>query len=307
VIDMAARRALQDQGYAVGEALGSGMEGTVLGLDGGLVAKVWFRRTETEAARLAGFYDAVARAGVDLRTPRIRRVLAVHGRAVTVEDRLGGRPLPLVDESSPHRDDATIDCLLDVLAALATVDPSDPALASLPVLEGEEPFDPSQGFECSLAGLVERRVAESRLPLARHLPDLDRIEVEVAAALRGLTPATPGLLHGDLIPANVLVTGGSRPTVLDFGFLTAVGDPAFDAAVTASIHDMYGPRARETERVLDVAIADRFGHDPRRIAVYRAAYALATATCFSPEGVDGHFAWCVAMLGRADIREALGH
>jgi hypothetical protein len=39
--------------------------------------------------------------------------------------------------------------------------------------------------------------------------------------------------------------------------------------------------------------------------VRRAAYAIATATCFSASGSDGHFAWCVAMLQRPDVRNAL--
>lgn len=51
--------------------------------------------------------------------------------------------------------------------------------------------------------------------------------------------------------------------MLDFGFMTTIGDPAFDAAITASIYDMYGPRAAENEAILDEAIADRFGYEPR--------------------------------------------
>jgi hypothetical protein len=39
--------------------------------------------------------------------------------------------------------------------------------------------------------------------------------------------------------------------------------------------------------------------------VYRAAYAVLTATCYSASGSDGHFAWCVAMLGRRDVRQCL--
>ena len=89
--------------------------------------------------------------------------------------------------------------------------------------------------------------------------------------------------------------------MLDFGFLTTVGDPAFDAAVAASIFDMYGPDARATEARLDA----RLDVDPERAAVYRAAYAIVTATCFSSTGEDGHFAWCVAMLRRADVLAAL--
>ncbi len=89
--------------------------------------------------------------------------------------------------------------------------------------------------------------------------------------------------------------------MIDFGFLTTVGDPAFDAAVTASIFDMYGPDARDAEARLDA----RIGVDPRRAAIHRAAYAVVTATCFSPTGEDGHFDWCVAMLGRDDVLAVL--
>ena len=87
--------------------------------------------------------------------------------------------------------------------------------------------------------------------------------------------------------------------------MTTVGDPAFDGAVTASIFDMYGPRAADTEAILDAAIAGRFGYDPRRLAVYRAAYALVTSNCFSASGSDGHFAWCVRMLQRPQVLDAL--
>jgi hypothetical protein len=33
---------------------------------------------------------------------------------------------------------------------------------------------------------------------------------------------------------------------------------------------------------------------------------VATANAFTPDGVDGHFAWCIAQLSRAGILEALG-
>ncbi|RZQ65655.1 hypothetical protein [Amycolatopsis suaedae] len=39
---------------------------------------------------------------------------------------------------------------------------------------------------------------------------------------------------------------------------------------------------------------------------YRAAYAIAGANSYGADGTDGHFAWCVANLERADIAEALG-
>ena len=36
-----------------------------------------------------------------------------------------------------------------------------------------------------------------------------------------------------------------------------------------------------------------------------AGYAVAGACVYDPAGRDGHFAWCVEVLGRADVRAAL--
>ena len=161
-------------------------------------------------------------------------------------------------------------------------------MAGLPALPGEPPLGTgtgtASGFATALADLVDRRVARSSHVLRPALPDVDETAAAVTEALRSLPPAPDALVHGDLIAANVLVDAGRPTAVLDFGFLTAVGDPAFDVAVTASVYDMYGPHARETEERLDAVLARRFGHDPVRLDVYRAAYALATSTCFGRPG-----------------------
>lgn len=293
---------LTSAGHRPGGVLGAGMEGTVIDLGGDRVAKIWRRRTADDLETLRTFYDAVAEAQPRIRTPRILEVLALDGQHATVETRLGGRPLWNADGESPTLTDADVACVVEVLAALAAVEPT-PAMGVLPVLEGEAPFGQGE-FARSLAGLVERRVVRFRAPLLARVPDLDELTQAVVAGLEGLAAGEQGLLHGDLIPANVLVDE-DRPAVIDFGFLTTVGDPAFDAAVTASIYDMYGPRARQTEAVLDAAIADRFGHAAERLALYRAAYALTTSNCFSASGSDGHFEWCARMVERPDVRAAL--
>ena len=282
--------------------LGSGMEGTVVELGGDLVAKIWQRRSLAELEALQRFYEAVAVAAPGIRTPRILQVLTREGQHATVEPRLDGRPLWTADGSSPTPTDRDVSCVAEVLAALAAVDPA-PDLGILPVLEEEDPFETATvPFARSLAELVARRVERFRGPL----PDLDVLTAAVVARLEGLEPGKVGLIHGDLIPANILVDDTTAPqAVLDFGFLTTLGDPAFDAAVAASIYDMYGPRAAETEAMLDEALTDRFGHEPGRLAAYRAAYALTTSNCFSASGSDGHFEWCMRMLERPAVRDAL--
>jgi hypothetical protein len=47
------------------------------------------------------------------------------------------------------------------------------------------------------------------------------------------------------------------------------------------------------------------GYSRELMLLYRAAYAVSTATMYSPDGSDGHFAWCAANLKRSDLRSAL--
>ena len=281
------------------------MEGTVLDLGDDLVAKVWHRRTESELETLRTFYEAVARAGPAFDAPRIHRVIHLDGHVATIEALLDGRPMRTAS-GSPVPDDADIAAVLNVLAALRAIAPT-PDLAILPVLEDEAAFETDAvPFARSLAHLVERRVERFRTPLTARLPHVEAITRAVVRGLEGMDIEETCLVHGDLIPANIHVDDATRPVaVLDFGFMTTVGDPAFDAAITASIFDMYGPRAAETEAILDAAIADRFDYDARRLAIYRAAYALVTSNCFSASGSDGHFAWCVRMLQRPQVLDAL--
>lgn len=84
--------------------------------------------------------------------------------------------------------------------------------------------------------------------------------------------------------------------MLDFGFYTTAGDPAFEAAVTAAVWDMYGPYAQEHTAELTRVFAQELGYAPAVLTVYQAAYALTTYDLFGLDDSDGHFRWCAELL-----------
>lgn len=298
---------LRRAGLSPQQVLGSGVEGTVVDLGDGTVAKVWTGRGMVDLVVLREFYDAVARGRPvtsSVALPHILDLRDVDGTPVTIEERLTGEPVWRADGTSPHLTTRQIDSMIEALAALAAI-PGDPAFRALPLLPGEPPFEPEAPFETELAALVTRRADRSVHRLRTAVPEVDALVAQTVEVLHALDPATPTLVHGDLIAANVMTDGAHASAVLDFGFLTTAGDPLFDVALAASIFDMYGPRSQEVERELEGAFLSAFTGDHRRCSIYRAAYALTTACCFGDDLSDGHFAWCVRMLARPDVRDAL--
>ncbi len=302
-----AMRVLQQAGLNHKGLLGSGVEGTVADLGDGTVAKVWSSRGQTDLELLRDFYDAVHAsrpADLAIAMPHILELRDVDGTFVTVEQRLSGDPIWVADGTSPNLTSGRIDAMTEALAALEAV-PGEPTHRVLPMLPDEPPFDRNAPFETELAGLVMRRATRFEAPLSVALPDVDAILTDTIAALHAMRPATPSLVHGDLIAANVLTSGAHTSAVLDFGFLSTAGDPAFDAAIAASCFDMWGPSAQDVERELERAFVSAFGHDHHRYSIYRAAYAFTTACCFGTDLSEGHFAWCIHMLRRSDVRDAV--
>ncbi|UED86777.1 phosphotransferase family protein [Streptomyces profundus] len=293
------------RGHASVAPLAAGMEGSVYALDATSVAKVWAVRSGEELARLRRFYDALAATELSFRTPRITEVLAVDGQFVSVEERLHGTPLDERDAQHPEVLPRGAAAMLDVLDQLGRVDA--PALRGLAVLDEEHPFWAGHAtWPEALTALIERRLARFGDVYRSFVPGFDAKVRRMLALVAGLDVPL-GLLHGDLVPPNLLVDDELRvASVLDFGFLSTVGDPVFDLAVTASVYDMYSPAARRTERLVDGLIAERFDAPPERMALYRAVYGVVAGNVFDPLGQDGHFRFCADQLTRPEVADLLG-
>ncbi|GAA4219133.1 phosphotransferase [Actinocatenispora rupis] len=297
---------LRRNGFAVEEALGSGMEAAAFTLGPDSVVKVWFDRTAADLAPLVSFYAELLDAGLPFATPDVREVSSLAGRAVTVERRLPGGTLHDALASGAIGPPTAQSAALTVITALAEV-AAGPAAAALPVLGEAPPWSPNAPtWGDALAAVLRRRLDRYGAGLRAAVRDLDAKVAGVLRLLAELPPAPRGLVHGDLCQPNVLVDDTGRVTaLLDWGFLTTKGDPAFDAATFAGFFDMYGPDARRWDDTLTALFCDRLGHRRDRLLLYRAYYALIGAHAYDPAGADGHFAWCAATLDRPDVTALL--
>ncbi|WP_097215232.1 MULTISPECIES: phosphotransferase family protein [unclassified Streptomyces] len=288
------------RGYPGARRLASGMEGTVYRLRDGTVAKVWTGRAPENFDLTRRLYADIARHPLPFGTPRILDAEEYDGVLVSYELELGGRPLRSDgDGRRPARDlpRRETDALLTVLRALASV-PGSEVMRRLVVQGDDRPlWQGHSRFSDALAALVERAVGRNRDALAAQVPQLAGVVSRTAASLRALPDRPESVVHGDLVPPNIHLDEGGHPVaVLDFGFCTTAGDPAFEAAVTAAVWDMYGPDAAHHTAELTRLFARELGHAEEVLDLYRKAYALITYDLFGTGPHDGHFRWCAALL-----------
>lgn len=290
------------RGHKTPRALGAGVEGAVYRLDQGLVAKVWTGRPPADLDLTRQVYADIARHPLPFATPEILDTETHNGVLITYERELTGSPFrtePVTPSSERDLPATETAALLTILRALATV-PGTEAMRRLTIQGDNQPlWHGHTRFPDALAALVRRATHRHHDLLAAHVPNLSATVQQVVDSLTALPDTPVTAIHGDLVPPNIHTDDTGHPTaVLDFGFYTTAGDPAFEAAVTAAIWDMYGPHAEHHTATLTSLFASELGHPADTLALYQAVYALTTYDLFSSDGSDGHFHWCAALLRR---------
>jgi hypothetical protein len=211
---------------------------------------------------------------------------------VTIEEELPGVPLHSVAPSygDPAWERAR-DCVVEVIEALAQVE-APAVLRRTTVLDEPDPFRPEGvSWIQALSDLVRRRVQRFGDQLRPVIDDFEPKVENLLELLADLKEPDTRLVHGDVTAGNILVDEHFRPvTLLDFGLLTMPGDPVFEAAATATVIDLWSPRAREVEAAFDAAFAARLGYDAEQLLVYRCAYSLIIANAHDqdPYNRDSH-------------------
>ncbi|MFF7789817.1 phosphotransferase [Streptomyces sp. NPDC007991] len=297
-----------DRGHTGVRRIGAGVEGVVYRLGEGRTAKVWTGRPPAGLDLTRQVYADIARHHLPFSTPEIFGVEDHEGVLVTYERELPGGSMRADSAHAAYERELPTrhnDALLSVLRGLASV-PGTDAMRQLTVQGDDRPlWRDHDCFRDALAALVARAAARHGAALAACVPDFAAGVERTRKALRSLPDAPVTVIHGDLVPPNIHIDAAGRPVaVLDFGFYTTAGDPAFEAAVTAAIWDMYGPHAEEHTAELTRLFARELGYPPATLTAYQAAYALTTYDLFGMDDRDGHFRWCAQQLRRNAVFSA---
>lgn len=239
-------RVMSHFGVAADALLGIGGEACVFSLDGQRVLRVHHpgtgrqtidRRTELLAEL------RISRRAVPFSIPEVLDTAEVHGRWITIEPQLPGRPLSLV--LGEVRGSAREELVMAYLYCSTQTR----------YLRVERPW---YGELCSAepvrastyTSYLERRARTSLLAAGDAFAAVSASQL--AAALP--EPSVASFVHLDLFPGNVLVEGSTVSAVIDFGGVPIVGDARLDSLAAASyLTPFITPHATPADRELAAA------------------------------------------------------
>lgn len=196
--------------------LGVGGEACVFALGEDRIARVHHPGATREAvARRAKLLDDLHRSAgaVPFAIPRVLEITEAHGRLITIEPRLPGRPLlHVLGEAQGAGRDRLLARFLDASTRLC-------ALRLDPAWYGDL-CDPEPIRTSDQRAYLEQRAEKSLARAGSAFAGVD--PARLAAALP--EPERPSFVHLDLFPGNVLVEGEEVSAVVDFGGPCLLGD-----------------------------------------------------------------------------------
>lgn len=308
--EMTALQILQSLGYQKPTLLATGMEGTVFELEPkSTIAKVWFSKTRLEVLALNEAYASAKKSrNRDIELPLILDLQEVAGHVVTIERFLKGSMLESnIFDSNAQVNIQAIEALSSCLSMLRSHHDAI-EFGRLPLLGmWTDPIVDGNSLVAAIKSLISQKCEKTYFNLQRDLSGLRELIECTFDFLDTRRHCKCGIVHGDLFGANILVNDKLIPTaIVDFGFLSTYGDPAFDVAISGSIYSMYHKNALQIDNYVTGMLARRLDHALPVLLAYKAIYALLTAGAYSQSREDGHYQWCINLLNRADIRASLG-
>ncbi|XXT15431.1 phosphotransferase [Sorangium sp. So ce429] len=230
-------------GLSQGALLGIGGEACVFALGTDRIARVHHPGTAREAVDLrARLLEDLRRSAsaVPFSIPRVLEITERHGRIITIEPRLPGRPLlhVLGEATGTERDDL-VTRFLDASTRLRALRLDHEGYGDL--CEAE-PIRTS-----SHRAYLEQRARKSLASAGSAFAGVD--PSRLAAALP--EPARPSFVHMDLFPGNVLVEDQEVSAVVDFGGPSALGDARLEPlSAVAYLTPFITPTATDRDRHL---------------------------------------------------------
>ncbi len=308
-IDAARNHILQKYHMRPEALLSRGMEAEVYAYSPEAVLKLYAGTANLADLRtLKDFYDSLDRPRVPYALPRIELVAQEEGCLITIEQRLAGTRMSAVLPSlTAGQLDEVMRCTLTATRAVAR-------LQAPPGFDRYKLFDPdrvSQRASGDWHQFVGRYLTHKLAQVSPYLNrDVSRFGAKVQQLRAIIDQSYAGsnsLIHGDLVPANLLINPDHQITaVLDFGLFTMYGDDLFDIATGWVLFDMYDKlKAKARERYLAL-ILEQLGESVRgKLYRYVLMYSILSANAYSSNCTDGHYQWCVANLRHAHYWQAV--
>lgn len=221
---------------------------------------------------------------------QIREIARIEGQLYVIEDRIAGQSMAsLLPSLSGKRRAAAFQAYLAAAAAMSAV--TAPAEAYGDLLSD----NPRRSEKWSDYLTARVRAAAQDAVLAAAVPDLAGIVSCFIARLDAIPDPPKCIVHGDIYPANVMMSDDLQVTgLIDFSFTTRVGDHAMDLAGACYYLTAYDLSAQADLDYVRQLILAKYGAEViDRIGLYGVWFAFDFA--YNHDAVEV-FKWCTKLI-----------